>query len=66
MSNYEIKEELNAVNDAVRDNDDAKVITEGDVIAVVKKEEVAPDFTVYAAVDVVTGATDFGSDNTGT
>ena len=52
MSNYHIKTELNAINDAVRDNADAKVILQGDNIVVVKKNEVSPTFTVLAEVDV--------------
>ena len=52
MSNYHIKTELNAINDAVRDNADAKVILQCDNIVVVKKNEVSPTFTVLAEVDV--------------
>lgn len=53
MITPELKTALNAVNDAVRDNDDAKVILQADNIVVVKKEEVAPSFTTLAEADVL-------------
>lgn len=49
----ELKAALNTVNEAVRDNDDIKVILQDDNIVVVNKDEVAPLFTKIAEADVL-------------
>lgn len=53
MINAELKTALNAVNDTVRDNPNAKVILQADNIVVVNKEEVSPTFTKLAEADVL-------------
>ena len=53
MIDAKLKTELNAVNDAVRDNPDAKVILQADNIVVVNKDEVSPTFTKLAEADVL-------------
>ena len=53
MIDAKLKTALNAVNDAVRDNADAKVILQADNIVVVKEEEVSPSFTKLAEADVL-------------
>lgn len=53
MIDDELKAALNAVNDAVRDNPNAKVILQADNIVVVNKDEVSPTFTKLAEADVL-------------